>query len=1555
MITIKNNCFPSLVTAKILLLILSLLFILCLQLFPQKAFAAPEVIKQESSVQIVGRGPVIPISKDQSIPINSVNVKWVDIDILKVDKPQEFLVNHYFNQNLDRWDLSYINQSFTSVYLDRYKIYDQTENKQISSRIKIPNSLKAGWYVIVLKPAGNYQNSKVQIRHLLITDIGIQAKVYQDNIHIRAANLHDGRVINGGVAKLYRKGVLIEETTLGKFGQADFFKLPKNDDNSVKNDVIYIESNEQISYLSLKEIPLDLSEFSIGGAKHQGINAFVYSNRDLIRPGDTLPIRILLKDDDGRNIAPQPLSIRLLNSKQVEIFNKRIQPEHQGYYQSKISTDTSWPMGRYTLEVRTNPKVDQPIQSFRFQIEEFTPERMDLVVTANEDKITAGQNINYQLQGKYLFGTPADGNTVQSSVNFTSTRHFLGKYNDFYVGQKFTLSENYKDLPDIKLSEQGVGTIQVPTPQAKKLRSPIYATTDFNLLESSGAAVQRQDKKIIWRNATIPALRPDPSTFTYASQATFDVAILNASGDSTTDGKLQVKFEHDQGKYYWVYEEGDGWSKHEQDRWKTQHQETVSIQGIKQLQFPVTWGDYKLTLTEPNTGIKTVYEFYAGWYAGDQQLQVKPDQISISLDKAQYNNGDNILATIQAPAEGDITIAVESDQQLWQKTLHVQKGKQQITIPVSEDWNRHDLYITSLLTSHVAGQPKRYFGISALKLNRDDRKLAVSVDLPNIIRPLKEITIPVHVQQADTDQETWVTLSLVDKGIINLSRFQPENPYDFYYGQKRYQADVIDLYSRLYDKRPDPFATSQFGSDLVQKTKNKNDDIAEIKTITWMSEAVKVENGIAHFKLMVPDYNGAVQVIASAFNSEQYGQQVIDKAVSATTVVELGAPKFFAPGDESSLAVDITNRSDKDQTYTLKVSTTNSSISIVGESEMTFDLKDKNSKSFRLPLIIAQQYNQLANTFIVEVSNASQDQKINIKRTWRVPIRPVAPLITKKQSLVLKPGEQYRIDKNIWDSLYWLKENPGYVTASYSQPININSSINSLFQYPYGCSEQVVSSASPFLLASPILEKAKQQELQKRKRTNTEAIEVAVHKLAQRQLASGGFSLWDNGTEEEYWVTVYATDFLLRAKQLEPSLVPEQLLEKALNRVTRYTKVSSTVDNNTRYKGQSAAIIAYAAYLASSNGKLSWNDIHALQPFVTPWPSKLAKLQIAASYANVGSFDDVKRLLSSLQEEKRRNGYFGDYGSELRDNAMAVTILDKLSNIDGISEQTQLLKNEALMVVRSQLASKNWLSTQENNAAVQAGLIAYQDNQQQISLLVDNSPLTSTGLIGFAATPGQTINNDGDKNLLIEIQAKGYPQKPAQVKSNISTKQHSKKLYYLDGSEYTGQPLKVGERLMVRLMIDANDSIYDSLLVDLMPAGFTLENPNLHQGPDINALLPKDFELSQVDHIEYRADRFVAASKIEKGNMMRFAYLIRAEAPGNYQLPSAQIESMYTHDSRLILTAPMTKIEVQETPVAKENIKNTNLATTEAEKASTVKNESQQKGNFISQLLNSFL
>ncbi len=196
------------------------LIIILRALLTADAIASPQGEKWlEPNVSFVGRGPIVPISDNQSIPITSVNVSDIDVDILKANDPATFLNQYYFNQEIERWDLSRIERTFTSVHLDRYTLPKVKTNQEQSARIRLPNDLKPGWYLVVLRKAGSYEN--FLIRHVLLTDIGVQAKVFQNSVSVRAANLSTGQVLKSGVVKLYRKdGKLFESAAIDENGKA---------------------------------------------------------------------------------------------------------------------------------------------------------------------------------------------------------------------------------------------------------------------------------------------------------------------------------------------------------------------------------------------------------------------------------------------------------------------------------------------------------------------------------------------------------------------------------------------------------------------------------------------------------------------------------------------------------------------------------------------------------------------------------------------------------------------------------------------------------------------------------------------------------------------------------------------------------------------------------------------------------------------------------------------------------------------------------------------------------------------------------------------------------------------------------------------------------------------------------------------------------------------------------------------------------------------------------------------------------------------------------------
>ncbi|TQF66757.1 alpha-2-macroglobulin family protein [Pseudoalteromonas luteoviolacea] len=1466
-------------------------FCLLMLLGWHSALEANSKTRQTPHVAIVGSGPLVPKGSGQAIPISYKNTTEVDVEILHLTSPHDFLNRYYLNDNLYPSALDRLSYSFNSVFADRFTLPKSSPEEIHSAKLPIPKHLASGWYIVTLKAAGVFND--IQIKHMLLTELGIQARLQKKHAHFSVNKLNDGTRVANAKVSIYRKHELIRQGKTDAQGNISFSFTAE------ENDIVFVEykgngKSPEVALLPLKETPLDLSGYALGGRVYQDTEAYIYSNRDLVRPGDTLPINVLLRDQDGIALDRETLTLTVKNPHQEQIVKETLNISDAGIFEKLLTTAKGWPTGRYTVGVQLDPSANQPLSELQFQLEEFVPERMDLQVASKSQFVFSGQSNHIDLTGKYLFGSPAAGNRFTTDVSHHPIRQFAGPYNDFIVGQDFYLSSRYKSLPKKRMSEEGTASVAISTPSARKIKSPIETKVLFALQESGGAAVQRSMTFTSWKDTNLPALKPLSKTFKYNSNAAFDVALLSPNGQKLESGSVKLTLYYDQGQHYWVYEEGIGWRRKKQDQWRKEQQLVVDLNAdTTRIELPVDWGDYKLEATDLSSGTKTLHHFYAGWYRGYRQYPAKPEHLQLSLDKTVYTAGEEAEVTFDSPIDGELLVTLESDKVLWSQKLAVKQGEAKVTLPINKALNRHDLYVTASLFGQQQYAPKRYLGISPLKLDRTERNLQLAVSLPESIEPLQTIAIPVKASGLKPNKNSWVTVSMVDRGIINLSRFKPQNPHDFLFSQRRYSGDIIDLYSRQYDPRPNPFAQSRFGSDNNNNNTNRNDDLVESKTIQLMSRPVKLINGEALVELTLPDYNGEVQLIVTAFNDEQVGQLVQNQVIRMPLVAELSVPRFLVPGDISSIAIDLHNVSGDAQSLTVNLQT-DADIEMPDNASQIVALEDGKNWSHIQPLIVSKTSPDNVVTFTLSV----QGQGVNVNRSWRVPIKYLEPWATHVTNQILEPGKSMTVSKDVWSGLISVPGKEGDLLVSHGPIFNIAEFATGLYAYPYGCAEQTTSKAWPFALKHAQLDKFQQNTLSKNAQlsTNQAFLGAAIKRLKTMQKTTGGFGLWGSYAVEKPWLTVYVTDLLTHIDNNYPELVPSSMLKDAQYRVFRYAR-GDFVDDLTISQSEATAAKSYAAYLSSRLGKLSFSDLEALN--LNTHPSKLSLLHLAAAYANTGASSLSAHLLNLYYKQPRVGGYFSDYGSDIRDSALATLALSDIAQVKDLRHKAQKLRTSLLEQLPDQIADKDWLSTQERAALLRSAVANAKQNEQHVDVTIDNRPNTQQGLVTHPLTPALSIANTGEHNLYIQQLAKGYVKLDEQIANQVNPfntikmKHFLRRWFTLDGKPMDENiTLKVGDRVVVVLDIHSKEHISDALIIDRIPAGFVLENPALLQDLDIEQSLPPNVTLANTEHQEYRHDRYVAAAEINKGKQ-QLAYLLRAEIPGVYGNPPTFFESMY--------------------------------------------------------------
>jgi uncharacterized protein YfaS (alpha-2-macroglobulin family) len=93
-----------------------------------------------------------------------------------------------------------------------------------------------------------------------------------------------------------------------------------------------------------------------------------------------------------------------------------------------------------------------------------------------------------------------------------------------------------------------------------------------------------------------------------------------------------------------------------------------------------------------------------------------------------------------------------SEGPLWWQEIDVPAEGMELSIPVDKTWNRHDLYLSTLVIrpgdKSRSATPKRAVGLLHLPLGDENRRLTLALDAPEKMRPNQPLTVKIKASVA---------------------------------------------------------------------------------------------------------------------------------------------------------------------------------------------------------------------------------------------------------------------------------------------------------------------------------------------------------------------------------------------------------------------------------------------------------------------------------------------------------------------------------------------------------------------------------------------------------------------------------------------------------------------------------------------------------------------------------------------------------------------------------------------------------------------------------------
>jgi alpha-2-macroglobulin len=1342
----------------------------------------------------------------------------------------------------------------------------------------------SGVYLIVAESASTRKSEyeRRATRWVVVSNLGVSSFHSEAGLNVFVNGLDDSRPRQGVEAILVAKN----NKELGRGitdddGRVDFTAgLLRGEGGNTPTALMLYGPQNDFTMLHLNGPALDLSDWDIAGRKSPGaIDGFLWGDRDIFRPGETVHLTGLLRDATAQALPAMPAKITIYkpDSQVYRSFFPTSGPSSS--YQMDLALPNSAPTGTWHAIMWGDPNL-RPVAAFKFSVEDFVPERLDLELSA-PSTVKPNEEVVVDAKSRFLFGAPAAGLAVKGDVLIGLDKMPFPKWKKYQFG---LVTDEWistrVEIDEIKTDVEGGGSLKFEVPEVADTTLPLKATVRATVLEVGGRGVTRTTVAKIRSSARMIGLRPNflDARVQEGTQAEFSVIALDQNGQLIVGHGLAWSLIKERYDYDWTRSNG---------RWSY----TTTIQSVDvtggdittsskpiDISAPVDWGNYRLEVYDTKTGAASSIRFSAGWRAGPN-VENTPDKVRLTLDKDSYKPGDTAQIFIKPPYPGEALITVLGRGVIESKRVSVALEGTEVSLEVDELWGASGAYVAITLLrparapeNGVKGllSSTRAIGLAWLSINREERHLGVEIEAPKSIEPNQKITVPVNLTGLGAGERGYLTLAAVDRGILSLTDYKSPDPFSHYFGKKRLSVDFRDIYGRLIDSRWDRMGETRSGGDDVSR-QNSGLSVRAHKAVAIFSGLLTTNlEGRAEVTLDIPDFNGELRLMVVAFTDDKFGSGETALLVQPPLVAELSRPRFMAPGDMAKLTLELHNLSAPEGEYTATVRT-KGPLKTIGVPAHTVKLS-RNGQDVREIRLGATGTGIGVVDLIVK-----GPQDFSLKRSFELPIRGIQAVETRTHTAAMRRGKPLVLTSDLMDDL---DTNSARISVSFSTGPNLDVPrlLRGLRRYPYGCLEQTVSKAMPLLYQNELANYVDGTS----KTDDMKPVQGAIWRILNMQRNDGAFGLWSGSDDAEPWLTAFAVDFLGRAKSAGLN-VPKRSFDRAINWLKR-KYVSVEVDD------AELSVRTYALYLLARAGQVNPGDVRYLQDTSLDEMNLEDQAQLGAAMMMSGEVARSQSLFTNIT--LANEAWDPDsYSTPIRDGAMRLTRMAE-ARVDA---ETLLKVGQKLS---SLVHSKRWLSTQEMSWLVLAAK-ALMDAQDPVSVVVGGDETLKSDR-PFAIFPtavdlkdGYRIDNMGDGPLFARIAVSGVPlsARPPEVNGfNIT-----RNLFTLDGIHISNREhLDHGERYIVMLEGRSfSDDAHQALVVNLLPSGLEIENTRLKSGGSLEdfSWLP---DLTKARHIELRDDRYIAAFDLdEDDDKFLTAFIVRAVTKGLFVVPPPFVEDMY--------------------------------------------------------------
>lgn len=1479
-----------------------------------KSETLPVELRDKPSLVRFGNGLVLPRDNTEGVPITTVNVAKLDIKVIRIgdrllSQLQTGVVDQREFYEYERNSIE--DEQGQIVWTGQLTVPNNRRNDEAVTlfplRRALPNK-QYGAYMIVATDAADKSSTEENAewkpksaQFVVDTDIGLTTFKGKDGLTVFARSLKSAREISGvTVALVARNNEELERKVTDGDGRVTFSSAMTRGTGGMEPVVVMAYGgNSDFSFLDLRRPAFDLTDRGVDGrASPDQIDAYLYTDRGVYRPAETVHVTTLLRDQQAKALGNTPLTFILSRPDGLEAKKWVASNLEAGGIATPVTLTATAPRGRWQVAAYVDPK-GSPVGRVAFDVQDFVPQKLKVELKPAQKILRPGTQAIIDVNGRFLYGAPAAGLGGEGTLTITKDGapfrdvpalkgYTFGKVDDTFEGTQVTMT-----VPETDAAGKTQATAAIE--ELAETSLPLKADINVAIFEPGGRTTSDQISLPLRTRDTLIGIRPafEWNSIQENTPANFEIVAVDAEGKLKAARGVTWELVYEDIDYRW-YQVDNDW-KYERvvnDRIVAGGSTDLDGRAPFKVSKALPWGSYRLSVADPASGAATAYRFWSGWGTGAGND--RPDRVNVASDKQLYASGDTAKISINPPSDGKALIVIASNKIHWTKVIDVSASGGSVSVPVSSDWGAGAYALVTHyrpLSSAQTRAPVRAIGVAWIAVDPAPRTLDVAIKAPKKIAPNQKLTVPIEVKNQGWGEAVYVTLAAVDEGILQLTDFASPDPNKHYYGKRRLGLDMRDDYGRLISTDRAMVGELRTGGDAVG---GRSLAVVPQKTVSLFSGLVTLgDGGKGNIVLDVPDFNGELRLMAVAYSNNKLGHADQPLTVRDPVVAEVVLPRFLAPGDKIMAALNMHNVEGQAGQYVATVRSTGKTASPGGQTRVATTLGANERKMLMVPV---EAGDAGIGSIALQVDGPGG---FKVERSWPIEVREPQLEVSSESVVAVAPGQENRFGKELLASF-----KPG--TAKVAVTVtggrgfdDVPGLLRWLDRYPYGCIEQTTSRAFPLVYYNDmaLLANVKQDK------TIKDRVQDAAYRVLDMQTYSGSFGMWSSiSGEADAYIGMFATDFLMQAKQAG-YVIPEEGIERALN----WARKAAGTESN----GDLAR--AYGYYLLARAGTLNPSELRYFADTRIEGMTNVFALGLLG--AALTDISDRARAApafakardAGLQAQPAKYATDSYYGSLLRD-------VSGLTAMSAKAGQAGLVP--ALVARVSAFDPRiNYTTTQEK-AWMLLAAHEVEVATPPVNVAVQGASVNQKGkVLRFSPTLAQMdigvgVKNNGQKEVWRIVSSEGIPAHALPAEQNGVTV--SKAILTMAGQPADLRTVKQNDRFIVRLSGEMADNRARLMaLLDLLPAGFEIEGvvQRKDDGSTIYPFLPV---LAASNIAEARDDRFVVTFDIGSNYQptdpkeiakqtrptFHFAYIVRATVPGSYAVPAAVVEDMYAPDIR---------------------------------------------------------